>query len=284
MRIRSCFKNESDLYVSAVGGFPHSFGCMLKHLYDKALEFAPTRLFVRSLRLKALNSMGQRDAFADLTSVSQGAKSDLFLDIGCHTGETIQRFRESGVQCEVIGFDPFASNLRAAKTLLDGDKRTRFVEAALSDRDGRDTFFVNRNEQTSSLLDNDIGNEASVAVGSEHVEKLQVSTVTLDKWFLSHGQPDARVLIKCDVQGAEGRVIRGGMQVFKTNVIAFFGEIMLAPMYKNQSSMEELRHLLEDECGLVLFNLYPCFRDESGRAIQTDGLWVRPDCLHLLAK
>jgi FkbM family methyltransferase len=255
----------------------------LKTVYGKALLHPVSRRISRSLRHRLLRLLGHRDPFFDLAGIANGP-ADLLLDLGCFDGQTIQRVRDAGVSCPIVGFDPIPTNLAVAKRNLCNETDVTLVQAAVSDQNRRETFFVNRNEQTSSLLDNDIGNEESVPIASEHVEQLEVSTLTLDKWFLSHGKPDARVVIKCDVQGAEGRVIRGGLQVFKNNVIAFFGEIMLAPMYKNQSSMEELRHLLEDECGLVLFNLYPCFRDESGRAIQTDGLWVRPDCLHLLTK
>ncbi len=50
-------------------------------------------------------------------------------------------------------------------------------------------------------------------------------------------------------------------------------------MYKGQSSFGEIRALLENECGLVLQNVFPCLHDKAGRAVQMDALWVKPEFL-----
>lgn len=104
-----------------------------------------------------------------------------------------------------------------------------------------------------------------------------MSTKRLDTWHAS--QPDTRpkrIIIKCDTQGAEGKVIRGGLHVIRNYVCAFYAEVMLGDMYQGQADFTSMRKLLEDECGLILHKVYPCLQDSTGKAVQMDALWIRP--------
>ena len=79
-------------------------------------------------------------------------------------------------------------------------------------------------------------------------------------------------------------MIRGGIAFIRDQVAAFYGEVMLDRMYQGQSSFDEIRGLLEGECGMVLRDVYPCMHDLSGRAVQMDALWVKPDMLEAVAR
>lgn len=250
---------------------------MVKIVYRKALEHPASRKISRYLRYRLLKSLGYRDPFFDLAAIANGAAADLLLDIGCHEGHTILRVRDAGVRCPIVGFDPIPNNLDAARRHLKNQANVTLEEAAVSDRNDRDTFFVNRDNQTSSLLDNDLGNRESLPDQTEHLEPISVRTVTLDSWLDQHAPAATRIIVKCDVQGAESRVIQGGIHAFRDRIVAFYGEVMLAPMYRGQSTFSELREYLEDRFGMIFFNIYPCLRDDRGRVIQADALWVRPD-------
>lgn len=180
---------------------------------------------------------------------------------------------ESGIQCPVAAFDPFGENLEKAQLLLRPYPWIDFYQIALSDRNGTAEFYLNRNEQTSSLLKNDRGNIASFSEDTASVGSCQVVTQTLDTWAAEH-QIQGPCVIKCDTQGAEGLVIKGGESFIREHCIAFYGEVMLGDMYKGQSSFGEIRALLEKDCGLLLRNVYPCLHDKTGRAVQMDVLWV----------
>ena len=84
-----------------------------------------------------------------------------------------------------------------------------------------------------------------------------------------------RTVIKCDVQGAELRVIQGGKRFFSNCVVGFYGEVQLRKMYHGQPTFEELNNTLEGNCDLVLHNIYRCLHDGEGRALQTDALWIK---------
>lgn len=246
---------------------------MVKQLYLQCLRFPALRKPLRLARAKLQSIAGYTDPFYELASIARQSKASLFLDIGCHHGDTLLRFIESGISCPVAAFDPSADNLNRARKLLRRFPRITFQQLALSDRNGTAEFYLNENEQTSSLLPNDTGNLASFAEDTAFVGSCQVVTQTLDTWAAEH-RIQGPCVIKCDTQGAEGLVIEGGKSFIREHCVAFYGEVMLGDMYKGQSSFGDIRNLLEKDCGMALKNTYPCLHDKAGRAVQMDALWV----------
>ena len=251
---------------------------MIKDAYLYFLRFGPIRRVLRRLRARLQSVAGYSDPFYELAHIARVSHAKLFLDIGCHHGDTLLRFIESGLTSPVAAFDPFADNLDRAKKLLRRFPRITFQQLALSDRNGITEFYLNENEQTSSLLPNDTGNLSSFAADTAPLGTCEVKTQTLDTWAAEHGAAGP-CIIKCDTQGAEGLVITGGMSYIRGHCVAFYGEVMLGNMYKGQTSFAEIRSFLEEDCGLVLKNIYPCLHDKSGRAVQMDVLWVKPEWL-----
>ena len=253
-----CSLNFKDLYLSLL-----SFGCL--------------RRCLRKWRAKFLAATGHSDPYDDLASISRRVQAGLFIDIGCHHGDALLRFVEAGVNCPIVAFDPVAKNLEIASLRLVHVPNIKFERLALSDGDGSANFFMNRNEQTSSLLENEAGNLTSFCEDTAHVGVLEVPTRRLDAWYESQSNPRPnRIIIKCDTQGAEGKVIRGGLHLIRNHVYAFYAEVMLGDMYQGQADFTSMRNLLEVQCGLILHKVYPCLQDSAGKAVQMDALWIRP--------
>lgn len=253
---------------------------MIHTLYQSLLKWAPSRKCVRKVRAKMQNLCGYSDPYENLVQIASVCQADQFLDIGCHTGETLLRFFETGLKCSVSAFDPIPRNIQATKALLSAnslESRTTFYELALSNSDGFAEFFVSANDQMSSLLQHGHGNKRSFSEFSRVTECIQVETKRLDTW--SSGSPINCAVIKCDAQGAEGSIVEGGEVFIREKVAAFYGEVMLDKMYEGQTDFEDLREILEVHCGLVLKNVFPCLHDASGRAVQMDALWVKPEYL-----
>ena len=251
---------------------------MIKRIYLQCLKLPALRKPLRLARAKIQAIAGYSDPFFDLAHIARESKARLFLDIGCHRGDALLRFIESGITCPVAAFDPFGDNIGRAKAHLHNCPQISFYQIALSNTDGTAAFYVNRNEQTSSLFPNDTGNRESFAADTDLLRSCEVKTRTLDTWALEN-QSTGPCIIKCDTQGAEGLVIQGGKSFIPNQCAAFYGEVMLGNMYKGQSSFEEIRRQLEKECGMVLKNIYPCLHDKAGRAVQMDALWVKPEFL-----
>ena len=235
----------------------------------------------RRLRDGLLASLGCPQAYVELATLAREGRDVTYIDIGCHHGATVQRFLDLAGAVPVVAFDPSAANLEIARRAVRSHNAVTFIRAAVSDEDGSNTFFSNANEQTSSLLPNAAGNLRSFPQDTRTVTTTEVDVVRLDTWAAAQ-MPHGHAIVKCDTQGAEAKVIRGGLRFLREQAVAFYGEVMLDGMYEGQPSFQELRDLLEGNCGLVLRNIYPCLHDREGRAVQFDALWVRPDILSAL--
>jgi FkbM family methyltransferase len=251
---------------------------MIKKIYLQCLRCPVLRKPLRRIRAKFQSIAGYSDPFYDLASVARISGAQLFLDIGCHQGETLLRFIESGIQCQIAAFDPFGENIEKARRLLQPYPRINFYQLALSNANGHARFYLNKNEQTSSLLANDAGNLDSFAEDTTSIGSCEVETRTLDSWAAEH-EAAGPCIIKCDTQGAEGLVIQGGKDFIRKHCVAFYGEVMLGDMYKGQRSFGEIRALLEQDCSMVLQNVFPCLHDKAGQAVQMDALWVKREFL-----
>jgi FkbM family methyltransferase len=251
---------------------------MIKQLYLQCLRYPALRKPLRLARAKLQSIAGYTDPFYDLARIARASHARLFLDIGCHHGNALLRFIESGVPCPVAAFDPFGENIEKAQRLLQPYDHVKFYQMALSNTNGHARFYLNKNEQTSSLLANDAGNLDSFAADTAPIGSCEVETRTLDSWAAKH-EVTGPCIIKCDTQGAEGLVIQGGKDFIREHCVAFYGEVMLGDMYKGQSSFGEIRALLEKDCGLVLRNIFPCLHDKDGKAVQMDALWLKPSIL-----
>jgi FkbM family methyltransferase len=253
---------------------------MIRETYRRLLRHPSLRVVLRKSRARLQSVAGYSDPYYDLATITTSSNARLFLDIGCHHGDTALRLIESGVRCPIAAFDPLKDNLLRAKELMSNSSQVTYYECALSDEDGRARFYLNRNEQTSSLLMNDKGNECSFCEDTAPEGTCEVLTRKLDSWAREHNVRGPCV-VKCDTQGAEGFVIRGGKSFIRDHCAAFYGEVMLGDMYQGQTSFEEMRLLLEKDCGLVLRNIYPCLHDDAGRAVQMDALWIKPELLRV---
>jgi FkbM family methyltransferase len=257
---------------------------MLRALYRTLIRAKPARVLLRHVRARILAHLAQPDQFNDIIRLVKDCRCDLFLDIGCHHGNVSARLLEAGMQLPILAVDPLASNLSVARRKLADYPNVTFVEAAISSSDGQATFYINHNEQTSSLLDNAPGNVSSFGADTAHEHTIVVPTLSLDSLVRRHCPSAHRIAIKSDTQGAEGQVIRGGLSVMRDRVYAFYGELMLGHMYENQASFAELRDLLENHCGMVLREIYPCLHDDAGMAVEADALWVNAEALNCFSK
>lgn len=251
---------------------------VIKQAYLLLLKHGPARRVLRVWRAKLQHLCGYSDPFYDLAEIAAVARAGLFLDIGCHHGDALLRFLESGVRCPAAAFDPNPQSLTRARETLGRYHGISFHQLALSDQRGAEPFYINANEQTSSLLPNALGNLESFPADTEPRQIIEVQTECLDAWAGEHF-PSGTAVVKCDTQGAEERVVLGGRRFLRERVAAFYGEVMLGEMYEGQGSFEGLRRLLEVDCGMVLRNIYPCLHDRTGRAVQMDALWVKPEFL-----
>ena len=141
---------------------------------------------------------------------------DVFFDVGAHYGWlSLKAARRVGRNGRVVAFEP-------SPVLLDilryHQRRNRLpqmtvVGSAVSERDAeRDTFYL-LNGGLSSRSSLTIGHPGLPFLDGAEKTSLEVPTLTLDRFCeASDIAPD---LIKIDVEGAEGMVLRGASAVLR---------------------------------------------------------------------
>ena len=105
-------------------------------------------------------------------------------------------------------------------------------------------------------------------------DEVDVPSVSLDDYRLEQGLP-APELIKLDTQGSELRILKGAAQLLE-KVEAIIAEVWTRPAYgPNTPLLGHVSHWLLMQ-GFVAAQFGAEFRDEDGRLLHVDVLFVRP--------
>jgi FkbM family methyltransferase len=219
------------------------------------------------------------DPYPVLAALYRKVNAVAYLDIGSHQGYTVLKLLDFTPGAKVHAFEPTPQSAAILRSAVAHHPNVTVHELAISDKTGRTTFFLNAGTMQNSLLDND---ETPFADVQAHVSQIDVQTVALDEWAARH-EPVGTLLVKADVQGAEAMLVAGGRQTFAQRVAAFYTEVCLVPQYKGQADFWDLHRTMTQELGFVLYEIYPCGKDATGRAAFTDVMWVKPDVLPLPA-
>jgi FkbM family methyltransferase len=229
-----------------------------------------SRLLIR--RIRAV--FGCPEPWGVLISFLKAHPDSVYLDIGAFDGATIQRIRD---ECPntIHAFEPTPESFTRLEARWGKDPKVHLWNIALGAESGKLVFHINANKQTNSLLANDLGNVRYVGDMTKPECSVEVEGKSLDEWGDHNLPPGTLFVAKCDVQGAEGLVIKGGARIIAEQCLAFYSEVQLEPMYQGQASFADIHNTLCKNLGMALHEIYPCLRDGSGRALQTDALWIR---------
>ncbi len=169
------------------------------------------------------------------------------LHIGGHFAEEAEMYsREDISKVVFIEGDPetFATMMNRLANFPGQDG----ICALLSDSDGPTNFYVASNEgASSSILKPGRHLKRKPQIAFEEVRQLQ--SCTLDS--LSLGKFD---LIVIDVQGAESRVIAGGLETI-SKAKALWVEVNVGSMYEGDSSSSEIVNVLREHFVPVYMNM-----------------------------
>lgn len=151
------------------------------------------------------------------------------LDIGAHVGQySLIAAAAVGQSGRVHSFEPNPVSYRRLCANLDMNsfRNVAAHQLAVSDTAGEATLFV---------PDHDNLGEATLQAGSGDGRQVKVGCVTIDQWAQSADLgPQARIdLMKIDVQGLEGKVLKGAQEVlarFRPTIVCEFEERFLRSM------------------------------------------------------
>ena len=141
------------------------------------------------------------------------------LDVGANIGWYSVRFAQRYPQAQIYAFEPLPlsySFLEKNVVLNDVEGNVKCFNYGLSDASGSFEYYVAPGAATNASLLN--------VVNSDNAKKVVCLTLTMDEWCANNDVcPD---FIKCDVEGAEFLVCRGGTQVLTANQPVIFAELL----------------------------------------------------------
>ncbi len=252
---------------------------MLRLLHHILSRNRVTSRIQRHIVHRVKDLLNMPDGYYSMGQIYRKIKPAAILDIGSHHGYTVDKLLDYAPGAKIHAFEPTSDSAAVLRCRMNGRPNVQVHEIALGDTTGIVSFHLNFGEQTNSLLDNLAPGQSPYDPVQQPLSHVQVQAMTLDDWAAKF-EPNGMLLIKADIQGAERLLVAGGKKTLAQQVAAFYTEICILPQYENQTSLCELNQTMV-ELGFALFDIYPCTKDELGRAAFTDVMWVKPAALPL---
>lgn len=195
-----------------------------------------------------------------------GLRPKTVIHVGAHIGQELSMYKDIGITSGVfIEADPTV--YKRLEDSLVNELNWKAIEALVSDTNEIEVdFWVSSNDKmSSSLLEPGLHLTEHPDVKFDS-EPIKIKTKTLDS--LNLGKFD---LVVIDVQGAELKVLSGGVKTFK-NADALWLEVALGGLYKNDCSINDLSKFLTP------FGFYPVYV-VIGSTLWGDALFVKKETL-----
>ncbi len=137
---------------------------------------------------------------------------DVFYDIGANRG--FYTFLASELCKEVHAFEPMSALAEVIEENIHVNEHVTVNAVALSDINGSIDFYTTDSTMTSTI-------SAAVA-GHNITKKSRVRSATLDAYVAAHTKP---TILKIDAEGAEDRILKGGVNFFSSHAPVIAMEI-----------------------------------------------------------
>jgi FkbM family methyltransferase len=193
------------------------------------------------------------------------------IDVGANRGQfglfAARRFPGAELHC----FEPLPEARETLASALGEHPRLRVHGVALGATNRTDTFNVAASDDSSSLLTATATQTASFPK-TEVAERRSVEVARLDD-IVPPQAVSRPCLLKVDVQGYELEVLRGAQAMLDV-VDELLIECSFVELYEGQPLAAEIVALCADR-GFPLAGVFSLVRDEGGRCLQGDFLFVR---------
>ena len=232
--------------------------------------------FARQFGLDIVRFHPETSDSAKVRAVLRYLNIDLVLDVGANTGQYAQGLREGGYRGRIVSFEPLTSAHATLERNAARDNRwTVHPRCAIGDREGQITINVAGNSVSSSVLPM-LAQHANSAPESRYIGSETVPLSRLDSAAAPYLVDAGGVYLKIDTQGFEAVVLAGASELLP-RCRAVQLELSLVPLYEGQRLWQDFLGEFAAK-GFELWTLLPGFVDaESGRTLQTDAVFVRPD-------
>ena len=219
-----------------------------------------------------ISYMRMEKAFRDQKKLVSNRQSPIIFDGGANKGQTTSKYLNLHQNSKILAFEPFPEIFQIYTNRIISD-RVRAYCVALSDTDGQEEFFSNKNHYTNSLLETDReGEDRNDAF--KNLKKLKVKTIKIDTFCRENGIAQIDIL-KLDIQGGELKALNGAEEMLRDKKInLIYSEVWwLVGDYKGQPLFEDIEKYLS-KVGYNLYGLYNVDHDFAGQKTQGDAIFI----------
>jgi FkbM family methyltransferase len=193
------------------------------------------------------------------------------IDVGANQGQFAKEARRLFPKARIHCFEPVPSALEVLVPWAEQDGGVEVHRVALGPEAGTTQFHIFEEYTPASSV---LSSAHTPVATTQAAQTIDVPVETLDQVF----QPiealcEGPVLLKLDVQGYEGHVLRGGLNVLNA-VDACVLEVCNAPLYEGQSTFAEI-HALTQAAGLRFVGTSYQGFEPDGRVSYFDAVFRR---------
>jgi len=193
-----------------------------------------------------------------------------FIDIGAHKGEFL-RYLSKLSHKKIYVFEPQKKIFKILNHNFKENKKIKFFNIALGDKNSKKTFYVNKLSLTSTFsvskktLFSKIKNFLLNSKNS-YIHKYSIKTTKLDDIMLK--EKINNLFLKVDVEGFELNVLKGAKKLISSKVKYILVERQFFQLYKDYSPDQVELFLKENDFKLLKKFTYPLLHFQ-------DNLYIR---------
>ncbi len=196
------------------------------------------------------------------------------LDVGANKGQFAKLAREVFPGAKIYSFEPLPDCFEILQNALPGDNNFFSMNKAVGSHMSTLQFFRSVHSPSSSFLKMEELHKEAFPESSQGQDAIpiDVEVISLDSFFESV-KPENEILLKIDVQGFEGEVIKGATLMLK-NVKIVIVEVSHIQLYKEQPMFHDIYMLLNKQGFRFHGNLAQMYHPGTNEVVQADAIFI----------
>lgn len=207
----------------------------------------------------------------------QNEEVKIIFDVGANLGQMTRYYKRWFPKSKIYCFEPFEECFKLLVAKYQKSDLIEPYQLAVSDKIETKTFFVNRFNQTNSLLE-------SASEWKKHfygdlldtLEKIQVKTTTIDEFCKVNNISKINIL-KMDIQGGELMALEGAKDMIgKHEIDLIYTEVGFQKLYEGGAKFSEIVDFLE-KYNYTFYGLYEiAYFPKNGILGYADAIFISP--------
>jgi len=185
---------------------------------DSGIKFICTKGDKRLAPIDSINFGIYESQELDM-SLNLISKENTILDVGANYGWYSMNLAKKYPKCKIYTFEPIPSTYNSLNEniKLNNFENIHTFNIGLSDEEGSFKFYYDNTLSVNASLTN--------VSDSNNIKETVCSVLTIDK-FVEQQKINKIDFIKCDVEGAEFLVFKGGIEIIKRDLPIIFSEML----------------------------------------------------------